>query len=183
MPSSKYGPPADLEVLQAFINSVRPEDCPDPLAGPDALAEWCAASRACQGTAPGEYPRLRVFREALRGVLEVNGGMREAPSAWASLEPFARGSSYGMRIDATGSPALEPAGLGAERTIAGLLAIVYDAMRRGEWSRLKACRKPNCRRAYYDRSKNGSGAWCSMAVCGNRMKAKRRRLKSLHSEP
>jgi predicted RNA-binding Zn ribbon-like protein len=88
-----------------------------------------------------------------------------------------------MRIDATGSPALEPAGLGAERTIAGLLAIVYDAMRRGEWSRLKACRKPNCRRAYYDRSKNGSGAWCSMAVCGNRMKAKRRRLKSLHSEP
>ncbi len=179
MSSRKYGLPADLGVLRAFINSVQPEDCPDPLAGPDALDEWCAASSVCQGTAPGEYPRLRAFREALRGVLKVNGGTGDAPSAWASLEPFARESSYVMRIDATGSPALEPAGLGAERTISGLLAIVYDAMRRGEWSRLKACRKLSCRRAYYDRSKNGSGAWCSMAVCGNRMKAKRHRLKSL----
>ena len=80
-----------------------------------------------------------------------------------------------MRIDVSGSPALEPAGHGAERTIAALLAIVYDAMRRGYWPRLKACRKESCRWAYYDRSKNGSGVWCDMAVCGNRMKAKRRR--------
>jgi predicted RNA-binding Zn ribbon-like protein len=162
---------------------VNPEDCPDPLAGPDDLEGWCAGSDLCRGTLQGDFSRLRAFREALRGVLEANAGTRDAPSAWASLEPFAREASYGMRIDATGPPALEPAGHGAERTIAALLVIVYDAMRRGTWSRLRACRKPSCRWAYYDRSKNGSGAWCDMATCGNRMKAKRRRQKSRVSEP
>ncbi len=183
MSTPRYGAPPELEPLRTFINSVDPENCPDPLAGPDELEAWCAHSGLC-GTEPyAELSRLRAFREALRGVLEANSGMREAVSAWAALEPFARGASYGMRIDATGPPALEPAGQGAERTIAALLAIVYDAMRRGTWSRLKACKKPSCRWAYYDWSKNGSGRWCDMSLCGNRMKASRRRQKSRISEP
>jgi predicted RNA-binding Zn ribbon-like protein len=182
MSTPRYGAPPELEPLRTFINSVNPEDS-DPLTGPDELEAWCAQSELCRGAQQGDLPRLRAFREALREVLEVNSGTREASLAWASVEPFARAASYGMRIDATGPPALEPAGQGAERTIAALLAIVYDAMRRGTWSRLKACNKPSCRWAYYDRSKNGSGAWCSMAVCGNRMKASRRRQKSRISEP
>ncbi len=171
----KYVAPAELEGLRTFINSVSPESKADLLTGPDRLEEWCAQNSQCEGAAPADLARLRAFREALRGVLEVNTGSREAGSAWAALEPFAQASGYKMRIDALGSPALEPAGHGAERTIAALLAIVYDAMRRGNWSRLKACRKESCRWAYYDKSKNGSGIWCDMAVCGNRMKAKRRR--------
>jgi len=167
--------PAELEPLRTFINSVNLEEPMDPLEGPDALEEWCGQSGLCEDAARQDLTRLRAFREALRGVLEANAGSREPSSAWAALEPFARAARYGMRIDVSGSPALEPAGHGAERTIAALLAIVYDAMRRGYWPRLKACRKESCRGAYYDRSKNGSGAWCSMAVCGNRMKAKRRR--------
>jgi len=170
--------PPELETLRTFINSVNLEQPVDPLTGPDELEQWCARNRECEGAAPAELRRLREFREALRGVLEANAGGREATSAWGALEPFAQASGYNMRIDAPGSPALEPAGHGAERTIAALLAVVYDAMRRGNWSRLKACRKESCRWAYYDRSKNGSGAWCSMAVCGNRMKAKRRRIRA-----
>ncbi len=175
MTSATKPVPAELETLRTFINSASPEESLDLLAGPDALEEWCAKSGLCADAPPQDLTRLRSFREALRGVLEVNAGTREASSAWASVEPFARGASYGIRIDVSGSPALEPAGHGAERTIAALLAIVYDAMRRGYWPRLKACRKESCRWAYYDRSKNGSGVWCDMAVCGNRMKAKRRR--------
>ncbi len=175
MPSVTQPVPAELEPLRTFINSVNLEEPIDPLKGPDNLEEWCAQSRLCEGAPAEGLTRLRAFREALRGVLEANAGSRELSSAWACLEPFVRATSYRMRIDAPGSSALEPAGHGAERTIATLLAIVYDAMRRGNWPRLKACRKESCRWAYYDRSKNGSGAWCSMAVCGNRMKAKRRR--------
>ena len=40
----------------------------------------------------------------------------------------------------------------------------------GSWSRLKACRNPECHWAFYDRSHAGRGAWCDMAVCGNRIK-------------
>lgn len=37
--------------------------------------------------------------------------------------------------------------------------------------RLKTCR--DCGWLYFDRSKNRSRAWCDMAVCGNRAKARR----------
>jgi predicted RNA-binding Zn ribbon-like protein len=77
-------------------------------------------------------------------------------------------------------PALQPAGAGAERAIAIMLGIVYDAISAGTWSRLRACRKSSCRFAYYDRSKNRSRAWCDMAVCGNREKAQRRRSRERH---
>ena len=42
----------------------------------------------------------------------------------------------------------------------------------GTWSRLKACREDDCHWAFYDRSRNRSGQWCVMAVCGNRNKAR-----------
>ena len=45
-----------------------------------------------------------------------------------------------------------------------------ELQRDGSWARLKACRNPDCHWAYYDRSHAGRGAWCDMAVCGNRMK-------------
>ncbi|MBW3563024.1 MAG: CGNR zinc finger domain-containing protein, partial [Actinobacteria bacterium] len=36
--------------------------------------------------------------------------------------------------------------------------------------RLKVCRSDTCRWAFYDSSRNRSGKWCDMAVCGNRTK-------------
>ncbi len=63
--------------------------------------------------------------------------------------------------------------------MAALLLIIRDAQRDGSWPRLKACRNPDCRWAYYDRSHAGRGAWCDMAVCGNRIK--NRNLRSRRS--
>jgi predicted RNA-binding Zn ribbon-like protein len=63
--------------------------------------------------------------------------------------------------------------------IARLLLIIRDAQGDGTWDRLKACRNPDCRWAYYDRSHAGRGAWCDMAVCGNRIK--NRNLRSRRS--
>ncbi|MEU1163642.1 CGNR zinc finger domain-containing protein [Streptomyces sp. NPDC005921] len=39
--------------------------------------------------------------------------------------------------------------------------------------RLRPCANPECRLFLLDRSKGNSARWCSMAVCGNRMKARR----------
>jgi predicted RNA-binding Zn ribbon-like protein len=120
--------------------------------------------------------RLREFREALRAVLEAHVGEGEEPSLWQALEPFAGRACYKLGISADGRPALQPQGAGADAAIAELFAIIYDAIAEGTWARLKACRKHSCRFAFYDRSKNGSGVWCSMRVCGNRVKAQKRRL-------
>jgi predicted RNA-binding Zn ribbon-like protein len=40
----------------------------------------------------------------------------------------------------------------------------------GTWGRLKACRNEACRWIFYDASKNRSGRWCDMQLCGARHK-------------
>jgi predicted RNA-binding Zn ribbon-like protein len=50
-------------------------------------------------------------------------------------------------------------------------------MENDTWARLKACRSDTCRWAFYDHSKNRSGHWCSMEVCGARHKAREYRAR------
>jgi predicted RNA-binding Zn ribbon-like protein len=169
--------PGDLEIVREFVNTVEIEEAADPLSADDSLPQWCERSAFCAGADPVSLSDLRQFREALRGVLEANAGDGDAAQRWHALEPFSRRAGYSLRITPAGRPALEPQGSGADAAIAAILAIVYDAIGNGTWPRLKACRKHSCRWAFYDKSKNGSGAWCSMQVCGNRAKAERRRAR------
>jgi CGNR zinc finger len=60
-----------------------------------------------------------------------------------------------------GEPAWQPAVLAA----ANLLEIALD--------RVKHCENPDCVLWFFDTARNGTRRWCSMAVCGNRMKARR----------
>jgi len=166
--------PGRLEKVREFINTTEIEAGRDPLNGPDDLESWCS-KQACAIDSAAEASTLRAFRESLRAVLEAADEDGRA-AAWQAVEPFAARAGYGMRISPDGAPALVPQGTGYAALISEIFAIAYDAVRDGTWQRLKACRKHNCRWAFYDRSKNGSGAWCSMAVCGNRMKAQKRRL-------
>ena len=78
-----------------------------------------------------------------------------------------------------GSAQLEPSTVDLDEALGRLLSIVYIAMVEGNWERLKACQNEDCRWVYYDISKNRSGSWCSMAMCGNRLKTStyRRRKK------
>ena len=59
-----------------------------------------------------------------------------------------------------------------------IVAAAFAAMDDDDWERLKLCSSPPCRWAYFDRSRNHSSRWCSMASCGNRAKARRFRTKS-----
>ena len=75
------------------------------------------------------------------------------------------------------SPASElvPLAGGVDGVLGSVLAAAFDCMRDGSWSRLKACR--NCHWAFYDESRNRSAAWCSMQLCGNRLKTRAYRLR------
>lgn len=61
----------------------------------------------------------------------------------------------------------EPA---AQLQLGQLLVIIRDSQHEGTWRRLKTCQNVDCTWAFYDRSHAGRGAWCDMAVCGNRIK-------------
>lgn len=51
--------------------------------------------------------------------------------------------------------------------------LAWDDLRRTSPGRLRPCANPECRLFLIDRSKPNNARWCSMAVCGNRMKARR----------
>lgn len=169
--------PGDLEVLRSLINTVEPEDQMDLLQANGDLAGWFRRNGFGVLDDKEGAARLRAFREALRALLETHAGEGEETERWQALQPFAARSGYYLKVAESGGLALQPQGSGADSAISAVLAIALDAMRAGTWRRLKACRKHSCRWAFYDRSKNGSGAWCSMGVCGNRAKAERRRAR------
>ncbi|HET7813854.1 MAG TPA: CGNR zinc finger domain-containing protein [Candidatus Baltobacteraceae bacterium] len=173
--------PGRLDDVRGFLNTFDFETDADPLKGPDRLGDWLN-DRFPALAGGAEEARLRGFREALRRVVEANAGEEDPLAAWGALAPYLGASRFTMTLAADGRPALEPEGEGASEVISGLLAVVYDATGSGEFARLKSCRRQSCRYAYYDRSKNGSGAWCDMAVCGNRVKAERRRARQKSSK-
>ena len=68
--------------------------------------------------------------------------------------------------------ALAPRAVGVTGGLGWLLGIVVAAFGSGGWSRMKTCRNPACRWAFYDNTRNRSGVWCDMSRCGSRAKAR-----------
>jgi len=60
-----------------------------------------------------------------------------------------------------------------ERDLAVRIVLAWDALAKASPGRLRACANEECRLFLVDRTKAGTARWCSMATCGNRMKARR----------
>jgi len=183
MPQAETKPPGRLDLIEEFLNTV---DFAHPgseeFTTPERLAAWFRERGLMGGETlyEADLAKALSFRESVREALFANGGHAPAGPALVRLDEFA--ASVPLRISLAAEPHLDPvAGGGLSSAIGTLLAIIYDAMHEGRWQRMKACKKSLCRWAFYDRSKNGSGVWCSMASCGNREKAQRRRHRARYS--
>ncbi len=172
--SGKQVAPGDLELVRQFLNTRDVEDGIDKIATPAAMHEWLT----CHGFDPGpqlgetDVERAVAMREALRALLLVNNGEPLNGQAIPTLNSIAGQTQLAVRFDTSGRCALKPAGDAADTVLGELLAIVFRAIADDTWSRLKTCRADTCQWAFYDRSRNRSGTWCSMAICGNRAKAR-----------
>jgi len=165
--------PGELELVRAFVNTLDGEDGADLLSSPPALAAWFrehGLMRAQTATA-ADLAHARRVREALRALLLENNGLSTRKEAAAALDGAARRARLGVRFRA-GEGRLEAGSGGADGALGRLLAITAASMLEGTWARLKACRAEDCRWAFYDHARNHSRTWCSMAVCGNRAKAR-----------
>ncbi|KAA0075628.1 CGNR zinc finger domain-containing protein [Mycolicibacterium sp. P9-64] len=79
-----------------------------------------------------------------------------------TLKPVATADGIDWQVSTTG------AGTGAVRAV-----LAWDALRITSPGRLRPCANTECQLFLIDRSKPNTARWCSMAICGNRMKARR----------
>ena len=178
-PAGREPAPGAARLVQRFVNTTDRMVGLEGLESPDDLATWLEAVGL--GADGGRYDaadlaRALDFRESLRGLLVYHShGHPPTPSLLARLRGVAAGLELEVRFEPDGSTRLAPRGSGIDRVLGDIVAAAYTAMAEGTWARLKACRSPECRWAFYDSSKNRSGAWCTMSVCGARAKVRRYR--------
>jgi predicted RNA-binding Zn ribbon-like protein len=140
------------------IDGVPADDLDDPV----RARAWLAAAGGL-GTEAELRHVLRV-RQALQAVVR---GQQPAEVLAPELEGV------------TSVPAIETGRVGwtlsvaPDRELAVRAILAWDALARQSPGRLRPCANDECRLFLIDRSKANTARWCSMAVCGNRMKARR----------
>ena len=175
MSKAREPAPGRLRLVQDFVNTHDPMSGEEDLPGPPELRSWLVERELLgpsEDVSSRDVAAARRVREGLRDLLRANNRGPLAPASLELLDKAARAARLSLRFTPDGSTTVEPAAPGVDGALGRLLVIVSEAMRDGSWSRLKACGDHECAWAFYDSSRNRSSAWCSMAVCGNRAKAR-----------
>ena len=161
-----------LLLLQSFVNTWEADSGVDLLGDQGTGPPRWLEEAGLMADPDVDLARLREIRESIRALIVANTGASEpAPGDVAALNALADGGCLRPVVRPDGVVDLRPPGdAGLTSFAATMLLIMRDAQRDGSWGRLKACRNPDCLWAFYDRSHAGRGAWCDMAVCGNRIK-------------
>lgn len=149
-----------LELLntRSFVDGVERDELADQSSG----GAWMSG----HGIAAGKV-ELTAARQARDTLAEVTLGRQPVPTLGVLLagvlsRPVATAAGVQWELEI-------PAG----REIGVRAVLAWDALRSSAPGRLRACENPECVRFLIDRSRANTARWCSMAVCGNRMKARR----------
>ena len=178
--------PGALDLVRGFVNTIDIEAGEEHLQTAASLQRWLADRGLLPSDEPVDEMALRralEIREALRNLMLANNGGALAPHALDTLNRTSESAHMTLQFDQDGQCHVQPTAGGVDGALGRLLAIVSGAMTDGTWVRLKACRNHGCWWAFYDRSKNRSATWCTMEVCGNRIKARAYRQRRRESDP
>jgi predicted RNA-binding Zn ribbon-like protein len=179
--TDRYGmdaAPGGLAFVQDLLNtfsSGKPRE-PDWLEDLGAAQTWLTAalsewSRATGRRAPvvelddRDRESLRDFRGSLRRMLARLGD--GASSGPGSAVPALPSMAASVRVDQSGTITTEPAGTGWRRVASLAVIECFEAQQAETLRRLKICRNERCECAFFDRSRNKTGVWHDVRVCGN----------------
>lgn len=170
--------PGDLWIVQALVNTIRPERGADELASPLVASDWLACRglvAAATEISETDHRRLVHVRDGLRALARSNNGLPWDEAALARLNRAT--ADVPIRVD-LGSVAtrFEPASDGLDGVLGGLVGIVVAARMEAVWRRFKLC-GGDCGLSFYDETSRCMRKWCSMQRCGNRANARAYRLR------
>ncbi|MGW1912966.1 CGNR zinc finger domain-containing protein [Streptomyces sp. NPDC002076] len=178
--TARYGlepAPGGLAFVQDLLNTLsagKPRE-PDLLQSVEGARTWLdqalkSWSGATNQPAPGieltaeDVRGLRDFRDDLGQILQYQAGdsvPEPGPAASLITLPTA------LRLDEHGHIQAEARGTGWRQVASLALIEAYRAQFTDMLRRLKSCRNTRCMTAFYDRSRNNSGVWHDVRVCGN----------------
>ena len=168
LPRAAEGP---LRLVQLFVNTVDHEHGREWWPTPAALGSWFADNglpRSRPGTV--DLAHARELRTALQTILRGNNVGGDTHAATEIVNSAAQRCGVALELRPGAGLELAVRSTGPDAAIGRVLAAAFESMLDGTWPRLKACR--NCGWVFFDASKNRSGSWCSMQLCGNRTKTR-----------
>ena len=186
-PGDRAPAPGDLALVQAFANTFwdLERGRPEQLRSPAALAAWLRRRGVLGRRERLDESGLRRAldaREGIRALLFANSGADPNGGAIARLNDALDGACVVTRLSAAARPQFVATSQGLDGALALIASSVALAQLEGRFVRLKACPGPDCGWAFYDHSRNLAGTWCSMSICGARVKARhyRQRRRRAH---
>ena len=155
---------SDEELLLAILNST-PVVAGTPMdqLGDVASARVLLASFGATGSA-AELRHVLHARDALQAVVR---GQQPADI----LAPMLHGATRNPKI--VGGEIAWKLHTPSDRALAVRAIVAWDELNKRSPGRLRPCTNDECRLFLIDHSNGNAARWCSMAVCGNRMKARR----------
>jgi predicted RNA-binding Zn ribbon-like protein len=186
-PGGRDPAPGQLGLVQAFLNThydLEVVHGAEVFATPAALRGWLVdhelMAAGKRRLTARDLRRALAVRESLRSLAGANAGERhdQVTAALQALNAGATGAPVEVRFSAQRPRFAVAQRGGFDAALGVLLAAAAAAMIEGAWSRLKICPGTDCGWAFYDHSRNRSGRWCSMSVCGGRAKARAHYLRT-----
>jgi predicted RNA-binding Zn ribbon-like protein len=171
--------PGALALVQGLLNTrATASGANDLFDDPESAEAWLASGLNQWGGLTGstvhsiavgtvELRALRALRHRLRSY--IAGNRDGVPDVTVTIV-----------VGPDGRLRTQPTGTGIRWVESAAWGAVLTAQELGTLPRLKLCRNEVCGSAFYDRSKNSSGVWHDVHVCGNaaNLRASRARRKS-----
>jgi predicted RNA-binding Zn ribbon-like protein len=145
------------------------------------LTAWLARCAGVSTVDEADVVAARDLRGAVVTLLRAHSGCvtddTEVPAAEAYVRRVAVRYPLVAQVGAEGCK-LVPAQTGVLGVFGALLAAVTELAYEGGWPRVKVCKNVACHEAFYDKTRNSSGLYCS-AACSSQvaMRAYRSRQK------
>jgi len=122
-----------------------------------------------------------AFRASLRSICEA--AAQQKPIARADVQALNQVLKIsGTRQLREGQNGLElefvPSVSGWDEILAETVWSFADVLTKGDVSRIKICRNPQCRWVFYDQTKGKTRCWCDDKICGNRARVRKARARN-----
>lgn len=155
---------SDLIDFLELRGGVAPGDAAPLRAMGETDARRCAAA----------FAQALQLRETIRAMLGAMASKRSLRAEWVAgvnqALAWGAGASRLLRQDTGWRLGFSPGPAGPHRVLAPVARAIADLAAAGRSVEIGKCANPRCVLYFRDRSRTRRRRWCSMAVCGNRMK-------------